>query len=111
MNRSSSLSQECNTDGNVISIDITAGKNEDKHKKQLSSSSAKLKDVEIWIRITPNEEYIKVVVFKGRVVGALLLGDTDCEEVFENLILNKIDVSDIGEAILDPDLDLEGYFD
>jgi pyridine nucleotide-disulfide oxidoreductase domain-containing protein 1 len=79
--------------------------------KQLSSSSAKLKDVEIWIRITPNEEYIKVVVFKGRVVGALLLGDTDCEEVFENLILNKIDVSDIGEAILDPDLDLEGYFD
>ena len=70
-----------------------------------------LKDVEIWVRVTPGESYVKVVVFRGKVVGALLLGDTDLEECMENLILNRIDVSSVGCEMLNPELDLEDYFD
>lgn len=69
------------------------------------------KDVEIWTRMTTGIEYVKVVVFKGKVVGAMLIGDTNLEEVFENLILNKLDVSGIGIDLLHPSLDLEDYFD
>ena len=39
----------------------------------------------------------------------MLIGDTDLEETFENLILSQIDVT--GMDLLDPDLDLEDYFD
>lgn len=68
-------------------------------------------DIEIWLRVTPEVEYIKLVVFKGRVVGALLIGDTDMEEVVENLILNQLDVSMYGIDILDPHNEVEDYFD
>jgi NAD(P)H-nitrite reductase large subunit len=50
-------------------------------------------------------------MYKGKVVGAMLIGDTGLEEVFENLILNMLDVSAIGIDLLDPSLDLEDYFD
>lgn len=69
------------------------------------------KKVEIWTRTTPGKEYVKVVIFGGKVVGALLMGDTGLEEVFENLILNRLDVSHLGVDLLDPTLDLEDYFD
>jgi NAD(P)H-nitrite reductase large subunit len=68
-------------------------------------------DLEIWIRVTPNKEYVKVVVYRGKVVGALLIGDTDMEETFENLILNQMDVSNYGIGLLDPDIDITDYFD
>ena len=68
-------------------------------------------DLEIWTRSSPGVEYVKVVVFKGKVVGALLVGDTGLEEVFENLILNRLDVSHIGVDMLDPSIDLEDFFD
>ena len=67
--------------------------------------------VEIWTRVTPGVEYVKVTVVGGRVVGALLLGDTGLEEVMENLIMNAMDVSAYGIHLLDPDLDLEDFFD
>jgi len=68
-------------------------------------------NVEIWTRITPGVEYIKLIVHCGRIVGALLVGDTDLEEMLENLILNKLDVSRLGIDLLDPDVDIEDYFD
>ena len=43
--------------------------------------------------------------------GALLIGDTDLEETFENLILNQLDLSAYGEDLLDPNIDIEDYFD
>ena len=43
--------------------------------------------------------------------GALLIGETDLEETFENLILNQIDVSSLGENLINPDIDIEDYFD
>lgn len=68
-------------------------------------------EVEVWTRVSPGQEYIKLVVRGGKIVGALLIGDTDLEEVFENLILNELDVSRFGADLLDPDVDLEAYFD
>lgn len=67
--------------------------------------------VEILTRVTPGHEYVKLVVVGGRVKGAMLIGETDLEETFENLILNQLDVSQYGEALLDPDVDIEDYFD
>lgn len=54
---------------------------------------------------------MKIVVSEGRVQGALLIGETDLEETFENLILNQIDVSMFGENLINPDIDIEDYFD
>lgn len=51
------------------------------------------------------------MVSGGRVQGALLIGETDLEETFENLILNQIDVSMFGENLINPDIDIEDYFD
>lgn len=68
-------------------------------------------EYEIWSRVAPNKHFIKLVVRRGRIIGAMLIGDTDMEEVFENLILNQLDVSALGPALLDPDIDLADYFD
>lgn len=63
------------------------------------------------LRITPGEEFVKVVLVGGRVAGALLMGDTDLEETMENLILNGLDVSRLGDELLDAEIDLEDFFD
>ena len=47
----------------------------------------------------------------GRMQGAILIGETDLEETFENLILNQIDLSVYGVDLLDPNIDIEDYFD
>ena len=68
-------------------------------------------DYELLVRYTPGVEYVKVVLQDGKLRGALLLGETDLEETFENLILNEIDLSGFGESLLDPDIELDDYFD
>jgi hypothetical protein len=76
----------------------------------------------VQIRVSPGQEYVKVVLLHGRVVGALLIGDTDLEETMENLILNRLPVTTSGGGggsggpgraldLLDPDRDIEDYFD
>lgn len=57
------------------------------------------------------KEYIKAIIHEARLVGAVLIGETDLEETFENLILNKLDISHVEEHLLDPDVDIEDYFD
>ena len=64
-----------------------------------------------FFRISPGLEFVKLVVSNDRVQGALLIGETDLEEVMENLILNQMDISQLGESILDPNIDIEDYFD
>lgn len=68
-------------------------------------------DYEILLRSTPNIEYIKFVLKDGRLHGAILIGETDLEEMCENLILDQIDLSPFGDDILNPDIDIDDYFD
>ncbi|KAF7383622.1 hypothetical protein HZH66_012972 [Vespula vulgaris] len=69
------------------------------------------KNYEILLRVTRKEEYIKLILENGRLQGAVLIGDTNLEEMCENLVLNQIDLTPYGEDILDPDIDIEDYFD
>lgn len=66
---------------------------------------------EILLRMTKGHEYIKFVLANNRLQGAVLIGETDLEEMAENLILNQIDLSPYGDDILNPDIDIEDYFD
>ncbi|XP_048191135.1 pyridine nucleotide-disulfide oxidoreductase domain-containing protein 1 [Perognathus longimembris pacificus] len=68
-------------------------------------------DHELLLRCTQGLEYVKAVLQNGRLVGAVLIGETDLEETFENLILNQMDLSPYGEDLLDPNIDIEDYFD
>lgn len=68
-------------------------------------------DYEILLRVTRGQEYIKLIMKDGRMQGAVLIGDTDIEEMCENLILNQLDLSDIADDLLNPDIDIEDYFD
>ena len=70
-----------------------------------------LQDYEILLRVTKGQEYVKVVLKEGRMQGAILIGETDLEETFENLILNQMDLSSYGADLLDPSIDIEDYFD
>ncbi|XP_053718517.1 pyridine nucleotide-disulfide oxidoreductase domain-containing protein 1 [Synchiropus splendidus] len=68
-------------------------------------------DYELLVRCTKGQEYVKVILHRGRMVGAVLIGETDLEETFENLILNQMDLTPYGEDLLNPDVDIEDYFD
>ena len=70
-----------------------------------------VKDYELLLRVTKGKEYVKTVMQNGRMKGAILIGETDLEETFENLILNQMDLSMYGEDLLDPNIDIEDYFD
>lgn len=66
---------------------------------------------EILLRMTPGLEYIKFIMVDGRLQGAMLIGETGLEETSENLILNQLDLAPYGEDLLDPNIDIEDYFD
>ncbi|XP_077279973.1 pyridine nucleotide-disulfide oxidoreductase domain 1 [Temnothorax americanus] len=69
------------------------------------------KNYEILLRITKDQEYIKIILQDGKMQGAVLIGETDLEEMCENLILNQLDLSMYGEDLLNPNIDIEDYFD
>lgn len=66
---------------------------------------------EALLRVTQDQEYIKYVLVNGKLQGAILIGDTGLEETTENLILNQLDLTPYGDDILDPEIDIEDYFD
>lgn len=43
--------------------------------------------------------------------GAVLIGETELEETFENLILDGLDLSRYGGDFMDPEIDLQEVFD
>lgn len=56
--------------------------------------------------------FARVLLRRGRVVGAVLLGEaTERAGVLEDLILDGVDVDFLGERVVDPDLDLDAIFD
>lgn len=68
-------------------------------------------DYEILLRYTENLEYIKFAMKDGRLRGVILIGETGLEETCENLILNGLDLTPFGDDILNPNVDIEDYFD
>ncbi|CAM9668108.1 unnamed protein product [Chrysoparadoxa australica] len=78
---------------------------------EVVSSEAESSNVDVLVRVLPGVEYIKLVLYRGRLQGAMLIGETDLEETFENLILNQTDLTDFKDDLLDPDVDIEDYFD
>ena len=66
---------------------------------------------EVLLRMTPNMEYIKFILVDGKLQGAMLIGETGLEETSENLILNQLDLTPFGDDLLDPNIDIEDYFD
>ena len=66
---------------------------------------------EIILRMTKDQEYVKLVMKNGKMHGAVLIGETDLEEICENLILDQLDLSIYGAELLNPDIDIEDYFD
>lgn len=68
-------------------------------------------DYEMLVRVEENKQYIKVIIKDNKIKGCILIGDTDLEETFENLIINQLDISEIKESLLDNTIDLEEYFD
>ncbi|GBF99943.1 hypothetical protein Rsub_12636 [Raphidocelis subcapitata] len=59
----------------------------------------------------PGSTFVRVLLLRGRMQGAVLIGDTDLEETFENLILDGLDVGGYGPALLDPNIELDHVFD
>lgn len=58
------------------------------------------------------EQFIRVVLEDGKLRGAVLIGDVDLAETYENLILDRLDLSHIAaEELVDPQIDLDDYFD
>lgn len=72
-------------------------------------------DVVMYSRVmdegTPQASFVRVLLLRGRMQGAVLIGETDLEETFENLILDGLDLSQYGPALLDPDIELDHVFD
>ena len=68
-------------------------------------------DTKLLLRVSDGKEFVKTVMKDGKMQGAILIGETDLEETFENLILNQMDLSSYGEELLNPDIDIEDYFD
>lgn len=87
-------------------------------------------------RIIDETEYVCCIMFNHRVMGAVMIGwssfkniqvfkifysiprpiivfagETNLEETLENLILNQTDLTTIEHSFLDPDIDIEDYFD
>lgn len=58
-----------------------------------------------------DSSFVRVLLARGRVRGAVMIGETDLEEAFENLILDGLDVGGYGPALLDPDIELDHVFD
>ena len=95
------LSRKFIDDGSSSSSSIEVANNNNNEEK----------GEEYFTSLCSNSTFIRVVTYKGKVVGAVLVGETNLEETFENLIQDKIDVSHLENDLLDPDVDIEDYFD
>jgi len=69
-------------------------------------------EIKVIVRVSKEaNEYIKVTTFRGRIVGCMIVGESDLEETMENLILSQINVDSLGFDLLDATIDLEDFFD
>ncbi|KAI6228003.1 Pyridine nucleotide-disufhide oxidoreductase [Aphelenchoides besseyi] len=57
------------------------------------------------------DQMTRISIQDNRVVGAILVGPTDLDEVFETLILNAFDISTLPRPIVNHQIDISDYFD
>ncbi|GMH46327.1 hypothetical protein TrRE_jg12566 [Triparma retinervis] len=68
-------------------------------------------EIKILTRVT-SEEYTKVVVKGGRIVGAMLVGESaTLSDTIEQVMLSRINIDALGFDLLDDAIDIEDYFD
>jgi NADPH-dependent 2,4-dienoyl-CoA reductase/sulfur reductase-like enzyme len=58
-----------------------------------------------------DDVFIRVVIEGNKLRGAILIGDTELSETYENLILDGLHVGHLGAELVDPSIDLADYFD
>ena len=73
-------------------------------------------DVQMYTRVMDENDleqatFVRVLLLRGRMQGAVLIGETELEETFENLILDGLDLTSYGPGLLDPNVDLDHVFD
>ncbi|KAI6194268.1 Pyridine nucleotide-disufhide oxidoreductase [Aphelenchoides besseyi] len=69
---------------------------------------AETDDVE---HVFTDDQMTRISIQENRVVGAILVGPTDLDEVFETLILNAFDISTLPRPIVNHQIDISDYFD
>ncbi|CAI5441094.1 unnamed protein product [Caenorhabditis angaria] len=62
-------------------------------------------------RTNGENELIRCILVDGRMIGALLIGETNLEETMENMILNGVDLRGIEETFLEPSVEIDDFFD
>ena len=94
-------------------ISVVVKKHDSAHERALHAGQPTCKTLTsgVFCLYSAGLEYVKVIVQNGRVMGAVLIGETGLEETFENLILNQIDISQFDLLDPRPRVDLEDYFD
>lgn len=75
----------------------------------LASPGAPSQEVAVQVSWLPGHHYMKLVLQGGKVVGAVLIGDTDMEEAVERLIQGGHCVGDAD--LTDPELDIDAILD
>ena len=58
-----------------------------------------------------SHSFARLLLLRGRMQGAVLVGETELEETCENLILSGLDLTDIGPQLLDPEMEIDHIFD
>lgn len=77
-----------------------------------STGDDKFEKYEVIARVDPGKDYVKLLIKdNGKIIGAVLVGDSGLEETIENLIHDQIDVSAYKDQLLDNTVDIEDYFD
>jgi hypothetical protein len=100
----------------LLTAEVTSFDTNQAQKVVIDTTSDSANEIEVQLRIVPNEQYAKLMLFRGRLVGAILIGDTGLDETVENLITNRLNLrvvqgSDQSINVLDPTVDIEDYFD
>ena len=82
------------------------------HSLSITTSAIALTvSMSCWAMQGPDATFVRVLLLRNRMMGAVLIGNTDYEEVFENLILDGLDLSEYGPDLLSPDTNLDAVFD
>jgi len=92
----------------------TSAENESKFKGAFANEEKVVGtegEIKILTRVT-RDEYTKVVVKGGRIVGAMMVGESaTMADTFEQVMLSRINIDALDFDLLDDAVNIEDYFD